>query len=175
MNNELFIESFAPLDNAMDDFDIVAECPAPLCERKTLIKIYWLVVKYAQLCSVVGEPVQGVYLDMLFYFTCKKHVSGVFLARVTHLEGKSQIDSLVTHAYCCLLSPSAYVYALALQYKCQETDTPKFRDCTIDMVWELEQAYPDFKLALSKRAEAQLKIVFSMYNLEPPLYNLLAE
>lgn len=156
--------------NGWDDFDQIDACPAPECEKTMMKTIYNVVLKFAQLAQAQGKEVIGPYLDLLYYFTCKKHLSGQFMAEVFMPTPEPGVffNLLCTYSYCCLLSPASWVYSEMKLFS-------KFRDCTIEVKWDTDKIQPDLCMQISASVEPEMLASFRMYKLEPPFYKLLSE
>lgn len=150
---EMFIKS-------IDDFDSIHLSPAPNSEKTKILKIYHLCIHLAEYmggCKTIGLK---KYLDIIFFFLCKKNVCGAFLA-------SSNEGHMVTHVYCCLLSPSLYLLKReidATQPSLKNTDMGKVKiSKTINFNIQYD-LYPTMEIP--KNVEQRLLNLCNLYQVD---------
>jgi hypothetical protein len=170
--DNVLTRTFTPLKDGMDDYEqlVQEDCYwIPSCDKELLFTIYNAILKFVQLAKSVNFNVTGPFIDIAFYYACRKHMAGVFLADIEiELEPGTTMKALCTHVYCMILSPASWIYSQARPLK-------KLSDCPMKILWDLEKQEPGQQLPLSAGGEHAFLSAFRMYKLEPPLYVLTCE
>lgn len=149
----MFVES-------IDDFDSIHESPAPISEKLKILKIYHLCLHLSEFLGGCKTVRLKKYLDIIFFFLCKKNVCGVFLA-------SSKDGGLVTHAYCCFLAPSLYLLKQEMETSSLQTTNTDMEKVKIskNISFNIEyDLYPSMEI--SKNIEQRLIRLCDMYQVE---------
>lgn len=135
-------------------------------------KMYCCVIKFSQMLALRNEAVEGPFLDLLFYFTCKKYYPQTCLCVLRWDQINPPLLMHTVSVFGCLLSPSSWMACQKLDKK----DRHKFSTASSQRyLTRLDQESPDLRPTLHRDVERDLLAVYHLYKLEPPFYELTDE